>query len=1458
MMDRLNIISWNVRGLGGSNCGKVRSVFRRQLKKSLVGRIDVLLIQEHHLNEQRIRKYGNLLPGKWRQLWVPALGVNRLKAGLCIAINDTCLLNFLHYGVLSCSRGQYAIFQIGLKKWGLLNIYAPNNAKDRMILWKSIISQLPTVDHWAIAGDFNMVEDVSDRVGGTSQTVAGSELYEWERLIFALGLMDVWHVSSFVRLQDSLEYSRSDRREVHTNLSRLDRFYADKFIWDKGGSIGILPSFSFSDHAPLRIIIVLQEQYKTSRFRIPNHVFLRQDCVCIVHNIWNKYVYSHDCALSSVQNAIREIQQFFHYKAKQVVHSSFTKIGRLRRGLRSLQHLQEKRPYSTYIRSRVIQVGNQILELQKVSAEFTYHNIASEWAESGDKVNKMFFKMHNFHKSTARISQLKCPDGSFTNDASQMRQIASEYYDNLLKAQSFSIGDLAKRDIIWSRIQHKVPVQLSERLLQPLSPQEVFKAAKSLAKDVCPGLDGLSVQWYLQYWDLIGEGLTRAYQQVLDSGYMPQEWNDGLIYMIPKAGGQLEELRHWRPITLLNIIYKILAKTLAKRLQPYLSELIHDSQTGFIQERSIFDNIILFWEMVAFAEGQNQELAVLFLDFEKAYDRVDWNFMEGTLLKMGFPNNWIRGVSALYRNAHSSVLFAGDIGRRFSISRSVRQGCPLAPFLFLLVSEAFSVYLNSQQVNIKGLALPFADASVDSEFADDTALYIHASQFNLVQVQKAVDDFADASGAVINWDKSSGFWVASGNPPVNAPSAGFSWIPKGQSIRYLGCRVGLGIKVDDMIAPLLVRLRNKLIYWKKERLSLAGRVVVANSVLLSSVWYIASTWLFSRSIMLRVQRLVRNFIWGNDTVHNTIAKVAWSVLIQPKHKGGLGLIDPFMQSKALLVKHVVRCLLPGQELWKKFWMCHLYKLKPSVGGNWRDSLRWFFNSDFPLSKSTVGSFSFFNGILRAWESIRRALVFLPPKTYHQLMRQPLLWNPLFTDEAACVLGLRPRLSWAAMDNGPARTVADWIAFLQTSVQDQKSRVSNFRGANIMITQVSTVYQVTLPTLSFGHCLNWYGMFSRLNILIGARLYTQNGSLYFYEVCDNGRLLVVEEESSIVSSARQLPVRVIARLGKKIFIDPNPLIAKYSSHIWVLNSRPIVDLQWDPLDYGWKLPMSDSTQEKVLPFFAYSVSLGRKFLLNEIESIPAGKKYWEEGNVSSTYMLKFWKHLWSLKCMNKVLHFRWLMIHYALPVGALLRGTIPDRSCGRCGWAYETLHHAFWECVTAKCFWARILRLLSRKYRATKFTWGTIFWGTLDQETVFYHYHNSSLTLHVKSFQVYVTNSSLQGVKFFSRCYVWNFISSLALWIIWKARCSKIYNDEDTNVVDQVKSFWELLVNIVKGEYDSYKGCGNGPNRKRKRLRRVWSTIPIFLDATGEDVKWNYVPPRWLFPPPAPFILNTAV
>ena len=118
---------------------------------------------------------------------------------------------------------------------------------------------------------------------------------------------------------------------------------------------------------------------------------------------------------------------------------------------------------------------------QKISADFNYHNILSSWAKSGDKVNKLFFAVHNHHKTTVRISRLKCQDGSYTTDSSQMREIASHYYETLLKARSFSEDDLIKRDIIWSKIQNRVSRQLLDCLLQPLNSQEVFKDAEALA-----------------------------------------------------------------------------------------------------------------------------------------------------------------------------------------------------------------------------------------------------------------------------------------------------------------------------------------------------------------------------------------------------------------------------------------------------------------------------------------------------------------------------------------------------------------------------------------------------------------------------------------------------------------------------------------------------------------------------------------------------------------------------------------------------------------------------------------------------------------------------------------------------------------------------------------------------------------------------------------------------------------
>ena len=118
---------------------------------------------------------------------------------------------------------------------------------------------------------------------------------------------------------------------------------------------------------------------------------------------------------------------------------------------------------------------------------------------------------------------------------------------------------------------------------------------------------------------------------------MPEEWKAWLICLIPKWDGASEDIRAWLPITLLNTVYKIYAKVLALCLQPLLFDIIHTCQTGFMQDRSIFDIVILFWELSASAMAMKEDFVILLLDFEKAYDRVNWDFLEEAMRRLGFP-----------------------------------------------------------------------------------------------------------------------------------------------------------------------------------------------------------------------------------------------------------------------------------------------------------------------------------------------------------------------------------------------------------------------------------------------------------------------------------------------------------------------------------------------------------------------------------------------------------------------------------------------------------------------------------------------------------------------------------------------------------------------------------------------------------------------------------------------------
>jgi len=171
------------------------------------------------------------------------------------------------------------------------------------------------------------------------------------------------------------------------------------------------------------------------------------------------------------------------------------------------------------------------------------------------------------------------------------------------------------------------------------------------------------------------------------------------------------------------------------------TEIIRSTQTCFVEGRSILDNVFMAQEGLGWAEESNQDLVLLLLDFEKAFDRIEWGFLFRALEQLGFSQTWVHWVTSLYREATSAIKVNGVPGPMFQLARSVRQGCPLAPYLFILATDVLGYMLADPKYGVEGLTLPRGGLIRDQTFADDTALYLQGSPANLDRAQEVLRSY---------------------------------------------------------------------------------------------------------------------------------------------------------------------------------------------------------------------------------------------------------------------------------------------------------------------------------------------------------------------------------------------------------------------------------------------------------------------------------------------------------------------------------------------------------------------------------------------------------------------------------------------------------------------------------------------------------------------------------------------
>lgn len=244
-----------------------------------------------------------------------------------------------------------------------------------------------------------------------------------------------------------------------------------------------------------------------------------------------------------------------------------------------------------------------------------------------------------------------------------------------------------------------------------LTLNELDKAVECLSLNKSP----LTTNFYKHFWDLLKDSFFLMLKEAIRHFTFPPSMKQGIITLIPKPGKDPKIIDNLRPITLLNTDYKIVTLIYANRLKTNLHKIISDSQSGFMKNRSIHNNIRLVLDLLDYRQLIVDDGFIFFLDFYKAFESIEHPFICDCLRLFGFGNNFQNVIQSLYDNTNCSVSLPSGTSPRFTVKRGVKQGCPLSPFLFIIATEMLSIFIkNSNNAPLDVLGSPI----IISQLAD--------------------------------------------------------------------------------------------------------------------------------------------------------------------------------------------------------------------------------------------------------------------------------------------------------------------------------------------------------------------------------------------------------------------------------------------------------------------------------------------------------------------------------------------------------------------------------------------------------------------------------------------------------------------------------------------------------------------------------------------------------------------
>jgi len=485
------------------------------------------------------------------------------------------------------------------------------------------------------------------------------------------------------------------------------------------------------------------------------------------------------------------------------------------------------------------------------------------------------------------MNTLKINDSLIT-DQDQIANHVVSHFTNL-----FSNENVVHDDGIIDEIIPSLVTENTNKLLTLLpSIDEIHNAVFSMNKDSAPGPDGFGAFFFQTYWSIIKEDVCNEVLEFFTNNWIMPSFNSNTVVLIPKVPN-VDSIGQYRPIAMANFKFKILSKILVDRLAQVLPEIISKEQRGFIKGRQIKEGICLTSKAINLLHNKSfgGNLAIK-IDITKAFDTIDWNFLLKVLKAFGFNDIFCKWIHTILQSAKLSISINGKQEGYFSCKRGVRQGDPLSPLLFCITEEVLSRGL-TKLVNEGKLKLikGTRTAPIPSHilYADDVMLFCKGTAANMQTLSQFFQRYANASGQIINPQKSTIFSGSISNDRLTHIAENFGFNIGTLPFIYLGVPIFKGKPKSCYFQPIVDKIKVKLASWKASLLTFAGRIQLVKSVVHNMLIYSITIYSWPTSLIKELERYMRNFIWSGDLHNKKLVTVAWKTICIPIDEGGLGI-----------------------------------------------------------------------------------------------------------------------------------------------------------------------------------------------------------------------------------------------------------------------------------------------------------------------------------------------------------------------------------------------------------------------------------------------------------------------------------------------------------------------------------------------------------------------------------------